>query len=66
MPGNPDPWLTTDDVAERYQRNESTIRYWRKIGYGPPGVRIGRRVYYRTSEVQKFEAELEQAQAVTP
>ncbi len=48
-------WLTTRQVAERYRTAESTIRYWRHGGYGPMGVRIGRRVLYRRSDVEAWE-----------
>jgi hypothetical protein len=33
------------------------VRYWRMIGYGPRGVRIGRQVLYPADEVARFEAE---------
>jgi hypothetical protein len=64
MPAPPDPWLTTAEVAARLRTPEATIRYWRMKNYGPKGVRIGRRVVYRTSEIERFEHELEHAQAV--
>jgi Helix-turn-helix domain len=64
MPASPDPWLTSNEVAARLRQPESTVRYWRMQGRGPRGTRIGRRVLYRTSEVERFEAELERAQAV--
>jgi hypothetical protein len=62
MPAPPDPWLTTAELAGRIRQPESTLRYWRAKGYGPRGVRVGRRVLYRTSEVEKFEREMERAQ----
>lgn len=46
--------LTTEEVAERYRTSASTVRYWRSIGYGPPGRRIGRRVLYDETDVQAF------------
>lgn len=65
MPETPDPWLTTAEVAQRLRQPESTVRYWRHQGTGPHGIRIGRRIVYRTSEVERFEraAETEQLQA---
>jgi predicted DNA-binding transcriptional regulator AlpA len=62
MPAPDDPWLTTAEVAARLRTPESTVRYWRMQGYGPKGIRIGRRVVYRTSEIEKFERQLERAQ----
>ncbi len=52
-----DRYLTTAEVAERYRTAEATVRYWRHIGYGPSGVKIGRRVLYPESELIRFEAE---------
>lgn len=53
---------STADVAEMTGIVEATWRYWRHIGFGPPSVKIGRRVYYREEDVlewfaQKFAAE---------
>lgn len=36
--------LTTDEVAERFRTSPSTVRYWRHLGIGPAGIRVGRRV----------------------
>lgn len=54
MAGNSE-YLTTGQVAERFCTAESTIRYWRSIGYGPHGVKFGRRVLYRLADVQEWE-----------
>ncbi|WND21124.1 helix-turn-helix transcriptional regulator [Streptomyces violaceus] len=51
-------YLTTDDVAARYRTAPSTIRYWRHIGYGPKGIKVGRRVLYSHAEIDRFEREL--------
>ncbi|MFI6152158.1 helix-turn-helix transcriptional regulator [Kitasatospora sp. NPDC051170] len=50
--------LTTSEVAERYRTAESTVRYWRHTGYGPRGVKVGRRVLYLESELVRFDQEL--------
>ena len=40
-----DRWLTTEEVAKRYPHvSASTVRYWRMMGTGPAGVKIGRKV----------------------
>lgn len=52
-----DRLLTTAEVAERLRRSDSTIRYWRLIGFGPHGFPIGRRVMYRASDVEAWIAE---------
>ncbi|MGQ0842535.1 MAG: helix-turn-helix transcriptional regulator [Sporichthyaceae bacterium] len=54
---NPELYLTTREVAERFRTAESTVRYWRSIDYGPAGVRVGRRVLYRASDVEAWERE---------
>jgi DNA-binding transcriptional MerR regulator len=38
--------LTTEEVAARFRTSPATVRYWRHIGIGPDGVRVGRRVLY--------------------
>lgn len=58
-----DPYLTTAEVAERYRTAESTIRYWRHAGEGPKGVKIGRKVLYRLSELERWEQEQAEAEA---
>ena len=55
-----DPWLTTEQVAERYPgTSASTVRYWRMMGTGPKGMKVGRRVLYRLSSVLAWEHQRE-------
>ncbi len=54
-------YLTTKEIAERYRTAPATVRYWRHIGYGPRGVKVGRQVLYAVSEVERFESALEDA-----
>lgn len=49
--------LTTEEVADRYRTVPSTVRYWRMNGTGPTGVKIGRRVLYDLSDLERWEAE---------
>lgn len=56
-------YLTTTEVAEHYRTVESTIRYWRHIGYGPRGVKAGRSVLYPVDEVERFDEELRAGRA---
>jgi excisionase family DNA binding protein len=45
------------DISERTGIPEGTLRYWRHIGEGPDGYRIGRRVCFPESKVNEwFEA----------
>jgi len=46
--------LTTNEVAELSRTSPATVRYWRHIGYGPRGRKVGRRVLYERSEVESF------------
>ncbi|MFG2390940.1 helix-turn-helix domain-containing protein [Streptomyces lavendulae] len=52
------PYLTTAEVAERYRTAESTVRYWRHKGYGPRGMKVGRRVLYSEAELARFDQAL--------
>jgi hypothetical protein len=49
-------WHTTAEVATRYRTSPGTVRYWRHIGYGPKGVKNGRRVLYSNAELTRFDA----------
>lgn len=51
-------YLTTIDLAELFRTSPETVRYWRHIGYGPRGRKVGRRVLYERSEVESFWKEL--------
>ena len=53
----PEYW-TTPEVAAHYRQPDSTIRYWRMIGFGPRGVRAGKRVLYPAAEIERFDREL--------
>jgi hypothetical protein len=46
--------LTTDDLAAIMHAPPDTLRHWRLTGYGPRGVRIGRRILYRASDVEAW------------
>jgi hypothetical protein len=51
-------YLTPDDVAARYSGNISvrTLANWRTNGDGPPFVKVGGRVMYRTTDLDAWEA----------
>lgn len=53
-------YLTTEEVAARYRRPVPTIRYWRHLGYGPKGIKMGRRVVYARAEIERFDRQLAQ------
>ena len=51
-------YLTVPEVADHYRTSEGTVRYWRHVGYGPNGVKVGTRVLYPASEIDRFDREL--------
>lgn len=51
-------YLTTAEVAAHYRTAPSTVRYWRHIGYGPKGTKVGRRFLYPAAAISKFDEEL--------
>ncbi len=53
-----DRYLVTEEIAQRFRTSPGTVRYWRHIGYGPRGLRVGRRVLYAEADVLRFEAEM--------
>jgi excisionase family DNA binding protein len=57
-----DPLLLLPEVAELCRMSESTLRWLRHRGEGPPGFRMGRRILFRRSAVHQWIAEHEKAQ----
>ena len=50
-------YLTSDELALRYRTVPGTVRYWRYLGKGPKGIKVGRRVLYALDEVERWEQE---------
>ncbi|MET8401424.1 helix-turn-helix domain-containing protein [Streptomyces sp900116325] len=51
-------FLTTEEVAARYRTSPTTVSWWRRQGYGPKGIKVGRRVLYPEAEIERFERDL--------
>jgi hypothetical protein len=51
-------YFTVAEVAERYRTTEATVRYWRYLGTGPKGVKLGTHVLYPRENVEAFDTEL--------
>jgi DNA-binding transcriptional MerR regulator len=51
LPHAGDELMTLTEVAELVRVPEATLRYWRHLGTGPHGFRIGRSVRYWRNEV---------------
>jgi DNA-binding transcriptional MerR regulator len=46
--------LTTEEVAMRFRTSPATVRYWRHVGIGPAGIKVGRRVLYDEEECDRW------------
>ncbi len=55
--------LTLEEAAAALRTPVATLRYWRHLGVGPDGFRLGRRVVYRRVDVDRWVAERQQAQS---
>jgi excisionase family DNA binding protein len=51
-------YMTTTEVAHYLRTPTATLRYWRHKGYGPKGIRVGRRVLYDLAEVEAWLAQV--------
>jgi excisionase family DNA binding protein len=49
-----DELLTLRQTAQRLNVPEATLRWWRHRREGPDGFRAGRRVLFRTSDVNRW------------
>ncbi len=58
--------LTTNEVAELTRNVPSTVRYWRHIGIGPRGFKVGRKVLYEVSEVERWLQECQAVERLEP
>jgi hypothetical protein len=54
----PPEFLTRAEVAERYRTDASVVKNWRRNGYGPRGVRVGKSVLYPREQVEEFDRRL--------
>lgn len=66
MPQN-GPILTSDlltlaEAAAFLRAPVATLRYWRHLGIGPDGFRLGRRVLYQREDLDRWVTEQREAQ----
>ncbi len=47
-------YLTQYEAADALGVKASTLKRWKREGYGPPWTRIGRRVVYIPADVQEW------------
>jgi len=55
--------LTLAEAAAVLRTPVATLRYWRHLGVGPDGFRLGRRVVYRREDVNRWLSDQQQAQS---
>ena len=46
--------LTITETADLVRAPVATLRYWRHLGTGPRGFRLGRRVLYRRADIDSW------------
>lgn len=51
--------LTEAELATRWRHSLRSLQRWRAEGNGPRHLRIGRRIVFRLSDVEAFEASRE-------
>ena len=54
--------LTIDEAAAFLRTPVATLRYWRHLGIGPAGFRLGRRVLYRRADLERWVSDRHDAQ----
>lgn len=57
--------ITTAEFAEMARTSPETCRYWRHIGRGPTGFKVGRRVLYERADVVQWLRDLRDAEVRT-
>lgn len=48
--------LNQDQLVERWHISPRTLEQWRWLGKGPRFLKVGARVLYRASDVERYEA----------
>ena len=54
-PQQPDV-LSQHELAQRWRLSPRTLERWRWLGHGPAFLRLGRRIAYRLTDIEAFEA----------
>jgi Helix-turn-helix domain len=57
--------LPRAEVARQFDVCQRTLRRWEKSRQGPPVIRVGKRVYYRTESVRRWLLEQEAGSTMT-
>jgi predicted DNA-binding transcriptional regulator AlpA len=59
----PTQLLPLKEVSQEYGFPEPTLYDWRHRNVGPKSVRLGRRVFYRRSEIERWICEQERLES---
>ena len=54
--------MTLAETAAYLRTPVATLRYWRHLGIGPAGFRLGRRVIHRRGDVDRWLTERQSAE----
>lgn len=54
--------MTLVETAAYLRTPVATLRYWRHLGEGPAGFRLGRRVVFRRADVDRWVTEQQHCQ----
>lgn len=57
--------LTIQDLARKFGVTVETIYDWRKRRYGPPAIKVGRRLFWDPADVQTWLDSNRDRQAVS-
>jgi hypothetical protein len=57
--GSTPGFMTGPELAAIFRTSPETVRYWRHIGYGPKGKKVGRHVLYEVTEVNSWITSLD-------
>ena len=56
-------FMTMRETAQAIGKNVRTLKYWKASGYGPDHFYIGKRVFYRRSDVISWLEKISATQA---
>ncbi len=55
MPYDEEPHLRESELALRWRLSRRTLQRWRKLGKGPPWLKVGDRILYPSDGVRNYE-----------
>ena len=52
-------YLTLEEIAAHYRRTIKSVRRWRERGIGPRAVKVGGRLLFLRTEVERYDREIQ-------